>query len=392
MVKIPTLQQLYNDILTDLQTGYSITIPVFGKSFLRVQAAVQAGKMKLYYLAVGLLQKNIFVDTADPEAAGGTLERFGRVKIGRNPYPATQGQYEVGVTGVFGGIIPGQTTWLSDDSSLNPGMLFILDNSHTLTGTTDIITVRALTPGTGSKLMAGDTLTATAPIINVDGGAGVVTETIAPVDAESIEDYRKVVIDSYRLYPQGGAPADYRLWGNDAEGVKQVYPYAASAAPNEINVFVEANISDSTDGMGTPTPTILADVEDVINTDPITGIGRKPLGVFSINVLPIIVNKIAIQITGFTGVTVDQQALIEQALSEGISAIRPFVAGADVLSERNDYLGINNIINIILNTVPGSVFTSVNMTVQIGAETPVPTASKNFDFGNIPFLTSVSYA
>ena len=87
MITIPTLKELYDQVLSDLETQYSISIPLFGKNFLRALAMVQAAKLKIFYLAVANLQKNIFVDTADPEASGGTLERFGRVKLGRNPFP-----------------------------------------------------------------------------------------------------------------------------------------------------------------------------------------------------------------------------------------------------------------------------------------------------------------
>lgn len=83
-VQIPTTQELYTSIKSDLETELNINIPVFGKIFLRALAAVQAAKLKLYYLAIASVQKNIFPDTADPESIGGTLERFGIVKLGRN--------------------------------------------------------------------------------------------------------------------------------------------------------------------------------------------------------------------------------------------------------------------------------------------------------------------
>lgn len=391
MRNIPTITQLYNEILTDLQTELDVVIPVWGKNFLRAMAAVQAAKLKIYYLGLGSLQKNIFVDTADSEKSGGTLERFGRVKIGRNPFPATQGKYNVTVTGVVGATIPAQTTFKSDDTAQNPGMMFILDIAYTLVAVSDTITLRALVSGTGSRLQIGDTLTATAPIINVDSGAVVSAEVDVPNSAEDIELYRKVVIDSYRLEPQGGASADYRIWGHDASGVKEIYPYAASAAPNEINVFVEATVVDSTDGMGTPTVTILDDVTAAIEADPITGRGRRPLGVFAVHTLPVVVNKVSIVITGYQGLTPAKEALLFQGLSEAIANVRPFIAGADILANKNDVLGNNNIINIILSTIPGSDFSSVEMTIQIGAGTPTVEANKIFDNGNIPFLTAVTY-
>jgi len=391
MTTIPKLKQLFNQIISDLQAQLKITIPSFGKIYLRALAASQAAFLKLVYLALGKVQKNIFVDTADPVALGGTLERFGLVKIGRNPFPATQGQYAVTVTGVTGGVIQQGMTFKTDDNSRNPGMLFILDNQYILTDTTDEVTLRALTAGVGSRLSIGDTLTATAPMIGVDSQVTVSGEVVIPNDPEDIEDYRQAVIDSYRLMPQGGAPADYRIWGREASGVRQIYPYAASGAPGEINVFVEATPIDSTDGFGTPTTTILNDVANRIEYDPETGEGRRPLGVFAVHTLPVVVNKVAITITAFDGITDEKKVTIQQALEEMISNIRPFISGADVLSERNDNLSTNKIIAGILSAIPGSVFGPVTMTIQEGAGTPYPETNKTFDNGNIPVLQSITY-
>jgi len=386
MINIPTISQLYNDILADLQTEFNATVSPFGKSFLRAQAAVQAAKLKLFYLAIGDLQKNIFVDTADPASQGGTLERFGLIKLGRNPFTATQAQYNCTVTGAMGAVIPAQTLFKSDDSSLNPGYLFILDTAYTMPSGTGTIILRALTGGTISSLNISDTLTATAPIINVNSGAVVGSVAVSPIDAETTEQYRAKALQAYRLNPEGGSSADYRLWGSDAAGVQQIYPYTASGLPNEINVFVEAILADSTDGKGTPTSTILTAVSNDIATDPITGKGRKPLGVLAVNVAAIIINNVDITINSGGTITTAQQALITAALTQAISTIRPFIPGADAITAKNDILSTNNIINVILNTIPGLIFSSVTLDINSTPET-----SYVFDLGNIPYLHSVSY-
>ena len=81
MFKIPTLKELYDQSLQDLQTEMGISILPFGKMVLRAQAAWQSAKLKLYYVLLGKVQKNLFADTAEPESMGGTLERIGRLKI-----------------------------------------------------------------------------------------------------------------------------------------------------------------------------------------------------------------------------------------------------------------------------------------------------------------------
>lgn len=391
MATIPTFNNLYTSILSDLETEMVVTIPLFGKIFLRALAMVQAGKLKLFYLALGLLQKNIFIDTADPEAIGGTLERFGRVKLNRSPFAAVAGQYTATVTGTSGSTIPAQTTFKSDDSSTSPGFLFILDNAFTLSGSSGTITLRALTSGIDAKLSVADTLTATAPIAGVNKTATVTAETVTPLAAETTEEYRATGLEAYRLEPQGGAASDYRLWSKDAQGVKQSYAYAKSGAANEIDLFVEANLVDSTDGQGTPGALILSDVESVIEFDPditrpLSERGRRPLGVFDVHVLAITVKQVAVNIASST-FTAAQQAAITTALNTEVSKIRPFVAACDVLENKNDFLDANKLINIILNAVPGSHFGAVTFTID-GS----PTSTYTFIQGNIPHFNGVTFS
>lgn len=120
MTTIPTISQLYAEVLADLQNEYGVTISTVGKVMLRFIAFVQAAKLKLIYLFVGDVQRNITPDTAYSTANGGTLERWGLIKLGRNPLPATQGQYTATVTGTVGAVIPASTTFKSDDDSLSP--------------------------------------------------------------------------------------------------------------------------------------------------------------------------------------------------------------------------------------------------------------------------------
>lgn len=384
MITIPTISQLYNAILNDLQSQFGASIPTIGKNFLRASAMVQAARLKLYYLVLGNLQKNIFVDTADPESAGGTLERFGRIKIDRNPFPAVAGQYQVVVTGSIGAVINSSQTFKSNDDSTSPGMLFILDNSHTLVSSPDTIVVRALVAGLDSKLSNGDNLTATSPIANVNSQVTVNSENIAPLAAETIEEYRAVVLQSFRLTPTGGSASDYRIWASDAQGVQQTYIYSVSGFPNQINLYVEAILIDSIDGKGTPTQAILNQVQADVNADPDTGLGRRPLQAI-INYLPVTIKEIDIVVAG-SSFTSDQKTAITAAMTEYLATVRPFVAGADVIANKNDIFSTNNIASVILNTVPGSVFGAITLNVNSS-----PVASFQFLNGDIPSLNSITF-
>lgn len=391
MITIPTLVQLYNGILADLEAEFGTNIPLFGKNFLRAKAAVQAGKLKLIYLSLGNVQKNIFADTADPESKGGTLERFGRVKLGRNPFAARAGQYELEVTGTIGSIIKASSTFKSNDDSLSPGKLYVLDTAFELTAEIDYITVRALESGLDSSLNINDELTATAPIAGVTSLASVSAEIIEPLSAEGTEEYRGKTMNSFRLEAQGGAPTDFRLWAQDAQGVAAVYPYAKSGASGEVNLYIEATLADSDDGKGTPSAMMIAEVEEVIDFNPDSTLpllerGRRPMGVYQVHYLPVTIKDINIEITGFVGATVAIETAIFNAVATELANIRPFVSGADILDDKNDILDINKIISLILLVRPGSVFTSVDLKVDDVSE-----STWTFTNGDIPFLNTITY-
>lgn len=384
MIPIPTLQQLFLSILADLENQYGGTIPAFGKNSLRAQAAVQAAKFYVYYKLLGFVQKNIFPDLADSEAVGGTLERAGRIKLGRNPFPATAGQYTVTVTGQAGEIIPAATTYKSNDDSANPGLLFVLDTPYTLgVGT---MTLRALTAGLDSQLDVANQLTVTAPIALVDPIVAVIAQVIDPLAAETLEDYRRKVLAAYRLEPQGGAGSDYRIWASEVQGVSQSYPYATTGFANEVDLFIEATIVDSIDGKGTPSaPTILA-VQSAIEDPTATRPSRKPLAVFAVNYIAITPLDVDIKITGFVGITPAIQTAIFNAIEQELARVRPFVSSIDIVADKNDIFDTNKIISLILEANPGSVFGQVDLDVNA-----VPVSTFTFSDGDIPSLQTITY-
>lgn len=390
MTNIPTLSQTYNSIISDLQTQYGNTISPIGRVFLRAAAVVWSAKVWALYMALAFVQKNIFVDTADPEEMGGTLDRFGFVKLGRTRFQATAGIYKIQVTGSIGATVPASTTFKSSDTSLSPGYLFILDTAYTLISPTDTINVRALVAGLESKLNVADKLTSTTPIALVDSEAMVGVIMSDPLAAETVEDYRRKIIESYRLEPQGGAKTDYRIWASDAQGVRKVYPYATSGTPSAVDVYVEATTVDSIDGKGTPTPTIITAVEGVIEFNPNISLalnerGRRPAQCV-VSVLPITAQDVDITVNGFVGLTPTIEAAILTAITNVVNQIRPFVDGSDVVGERNDTIDQNKIIAAILNNQPGSSFGTIDIEV---AGSPI--TSHLFTLGYIPYLNSVNY-
>jgi len=373
---IPTLNQLYLAIIADLESNLSITIPLIGKSYLRAKAMVMAGRLYLLYLLIAQVQKNIFVDTCDEE----TLARFGQVKLNRDRYPATQGQYTVLCVGTIGETIPGSTQFKANDDSQSPGKLFVVDADYVLDGV-NIFTLRALEGGTDSQLAIGDKLSLTGPIPLIDTEVTVQTESVQPQEAETIEDYRQKVINAYRYEPQGGAAADYRLWSTEVQGIVQAYPYATNGQVSEVDLFIE---SDEPDGV--PSAADLANVESSIEDPTSERPSRKPI-THIVNYLSITPLDVDITITDYEDYTAAKDALIEAAITDALADIRPFVSAIDVLADKNDYFDTNTIVSIILAAVPGSVFGAVTMTVG-----GTPYTSFIFSNGDIPKLNNITYA
>jgi len=381
---VPTISELYESIKSDLRNKLNIS-SLIGKMVLLAFAAVQAAKLKIYYLAISKVNQNIFVDTCDDE----TIRRFGFVKLNRYPNPATSGEYEVSVSGVIGAVIPQGTTFKSLDTSTSPDKMFVLDSLFTFTGTTGTITLRAMQAGSESLLDIGDELQLTSPLANVDSFGTVTAVTVTPINEEDIEEYRSQVIQAYRLEPQGGAKVDYMLWGKGAAGVRKIYPYVTIGSAGDIDLYIEAFVDDSSDGKGTPTAAILLDVESVVELDPdttkpIEERGRRPMGVFNINFLPITPLDIDITIVGLSP-TVDVVA-IENAVTSFLSGIRPFIDGGDNPNERNDKLYEADIYKIVRDLLKsGEAFTSISLSVD-----GTPETIYTFEDGDIPYLNSIT--
>lgn len=392
MADIPTLAELQSQIENDIRTELGITKTWIGKVMLRVLALVQAAKLKIFYLHVAQVRKNIFVDTATDEFSGGTLQRFGRVKLGRDPYPAVAGEYVLNVTGISGGVIAKGQTFKSSLGSTSPDKMFEVLAAITLSTTTGLVSVKALEAGTDSVLQVGDELEATSPIENVNSLADVDSITTTAVESEDLEDYRNLTIQSFQLEPQGGAATDYRIWSADAVGVRMVYPYTKSGAIYTVQVFVEALPENTDPGhpVGTPPASMLTDVEEVIELDPdttkdINERGRRPLQAV-VEVLPAVPIAVTITISDLSDKSAPVIAAIETAIEDLFYTIRPYIPGADG-TNRHDTLYISALIAAIFDSIAENISFS-NVSIEIGAVvySQYTFGNTTVTYGNYPYL------
>jgi len=385
MANIPTYGDLYTSIITDLQNKMGIS-SLFGKITLSVYAAVQAGKLKIYYLFINSVQNNVYPDLADDA----TLLRFGNVRLGRDPFPSEAGVYDVDVTGQIGAVIPSGSTFQGTNTdSTSPGKIFVLDSAFTFLSTSGTISLRSLELGTDSILAVSDIVQATSPLLNADDFGTVSAVTTSPTDGEDFEQYRSEILESFQIDLQGGARTDYRIWASDVSGVREVYPYVKSGESGVLSVYVESTIAESTDGYGTPPGSMITDVESVFELDPdttkpINERGRRPLGVFDIEVSAIVVLDVDINITGLTG---GDLVAIRTAIDNYLTDIRPYIAGADDPNYSNKAkLYASTISGIVLDAIGGSE-SFTNLTVDVDG---TPVTVYEFTGGDIPFLININ--
>jgi len=391
-VQIPTLQELTDQILNAIATEFSVDVTDLGSTY-QVWAKVQAGMQYQIYLGLSGVQKNVYYDLAQEDQ----LERYGQQILGRGPAPAEAGEYTIQVTGQIGGVIASGTQFQANDTTLAAGSLFVVDVEKTLTGTTDTLQIRSLEPGTESTLFVDDLLTATAPIANVDSEAIVTVITKTPVAAETTESYRADVLEGARLEPQGGAPSDYRLWCSEIPEIRTTYIYAKFGSPGDIEIYIEATKENTAPAEieGVPTQATIDEVytpqagatpeSGIVVINPTTAKGRKPVSVF--NIFPLSVNPLAVNLF-FTNLSDESlSASIKTAVGNLLYDVRPFIAGADLQSNKNDILTIGAIISAVIDVLEGTGATYTNLTMTVDGNS---VNEYLFDLGFYPYLNIVN--
>lgn len=396
MTSAPTLTELFQSISSDFKQSFSINSENDLKRTLIALASSNAGMLKLFYLALLDVQKNIYPDLADSEKNGGSLERYGRVKLGRDPYPATQGVFKLTITGSIGAVIQINTQFKKLDENSTLPSLYTTTETVTLTTTSAQVTVIADKSGTDYSLAIGDELYSVNPINNISSLAVVSAVDTIPTDAEDIEEYRALVLEAYRLEPNGGSNSDYVFWALDVEGIRTVYPYTTAGVAGTATIYAEATPSASTDGKGTPSQILMDalwtyDKTGVFELDPditqsIYNRGRRQLGLTEINILPVNPIPVNLTITNLKSQTDAVKASITAELEKMLYYKRPFIVGVGDINDKKDTLYMSDIIVSLQNAVEsGNTYDNVTATCN-GLALPF-----KFLNGNIPYINTITY-
>ena len=333
----PTTKQINDNIIAQLEASLNQSIPLLPKSFNRVLAKTLAGVFVLLYKYGGFMFLQMFVQTASMKETvvnGKTiipLVEWGRLIGIGDPVAATSAELQIDITVENQtGSLPSGTQLINADN----GVTYITLGAVLLNAPTVSVVILAVSDQSGGggagaigNLDPGAIVSFANPLANVARDAVVTIQSVTGADGESTDAYRQRVIDRFQKLPQGGALADYELWGEETAGIINVYPYT-SDNPGQVDVYCEATTETDPDGI--PTTAQLEAVLDLINEDQNGLANRRPANALA--------NTFAITRVGFDctvhGLVVDNpatiQASIETAITEFFLDAEPFIDGLTI--------------------------------------------------------------
>ena len=371
---VPTTAELNAAIIAQFEAKFGDPIPIWAKAFLRVLAMVLAGVVIILYKFGGSMFLQMFVQFASDqefEINGKKvipLVEWGRLTGTGDPTEATRAELVIDIT------VNTQVGTLAKDTQY-----FNASNEVTYLTVADVLldaaTVQAsIRPysdqdGGGGKgvignLEVGDVVSLVTPLGAVVTNATVSAVTTTAANAESTANYRQRIIDRFRNQPQGGAPADYELWGEAVEGIINTYPYTGD--PGVVNLYSEATEASSGSADGIPTASQLQAVLDNVNLDDSGLASRRPIDslVYSYAITRSAYN---VTIAGLVGEDLDTaKTQIESALEQYFLSREPYIAGL-ATSYRRDNVTRADVMGTTQDTanVYNATFLSVSV-VKVG--------------------------
>lgn len=368
-LQTPTISEINQNIIAQLEATLNQSIPLLPKSLLRVLARVFAGVFILLYKYGGFIFLQMFVQTAsdqDTTIHGEVVNPldFWGVLIGEGPRGvATQAELLIDIT------VNNQSGFLQSGTqltSVDNGVTYITIGSVALDSSVVQATVLASSDQSGGggagaigNLPQGAILSFVNAPANVARNAAVGSQTVTGADAENTDLYRQKVIDRFQRPPQGGAYSDYATWALDTPGIINVYPYTG-VRPGEVDIYTEATTESSGNPDGIPTAAQLQAVLDNINFVDSGLASRRPITVFP-NSNGITRKGFNVTITGIADVDdlAQTETDIENAIEQYFFSVQPFIVGLTVppREDRITNTRISSIVEDIVNAA-GGFFTS----------------------------------
>ena len=356
--KNKTIEEVQQLLIRSFEHEFNTQLRILPKSFIKILCKVFAGVFIVVYKLVGWYFLQMFPETADWEEItilGVRLRPL--VKLGvlfgvGEPLAGVQWQGIITIDVLTQGSVLYSGTQLKSSVT---GKLYIVEETKALLQTKETVSVVCTEIGTAGNLEKNDTLN----FVNPYGF--IKTETIVSdvarvgLDNELESSYRNRVINRFRLQPQGGALADYRIWASEVSGVLNVYPYNDKEQPGGVLLYVSGISDVYADRI--PDKGLLKKVGEVCTYDPETGKAtRKPLtamldpkndGSYS-NVKPVSVAVFDVVITGVSGIIpADFAQVVKPALQNYFLDRDLYIRGLSDDNNRTNVVSKNHVITVI---------------------------------------------
>jgi hypothetical protein len=349
-----TIEEIRDLLINAFNFYFNKKIRLLPKSFIRVLSVVLAGIFITLYKQIGWLFLQLFPETAywkEVNILGSRvrpLVKWG-VLIGAGiPRTGTQWKGEIAIN------VTNKNTILLGGAQLKSeltGKLYITDTAKFLSDDAETVGITCVNTGSAGNIKKGDTLKFVNPLGNVNKTAAVISVTNDGTDDETEGEYRYRVVNRYRMQPQGGALADYRIWASDVPGVLSVYPYNDADFPSGVLLYVSGNPSLFPDRI--PTGALLKQVGDACTYDPKTGKAtRKPITAVIdpegdgsyLNVKPVSIIEFDIYVTGLTGVIPsDFATAVRPAIEDYYLGRESYIRGLSDDNNKTNIVSRNNV-------------------------------------------------
>lgn len=255
MITLPTVAQIRDQIISDIEGKIGQTVPVLPRAFFRVLATALAGVLALLYRFGAWIYDQIFPQTADSEALGRIGTQYGIIRKA-----SVSAVLTATATGTNGTTIPAGTLWTYN------GAVYQQTADADIAAGSATITIEALTSGDAGNIANGQIIKIGTPQAGVVESSAIASTVTLGEDQEAIEDYRRRIIQRLQQRPQGGAAADYVGWALEVPGIVKAFAYRT--APGDVTVYPMAALS----GARVPDAPKLAEVQAYLSDD-----HRRPL-------------------------------------------------------------------------------------------------------------------
>lgn len=370
-LETPTTTEISDNIVSQMEANLNQSVPLLSKSFIRVMAKAMAGVFVLIYKYGGFIFLQVFPSTASNKETivnGKTitpLAEWGSLIGVGSQTPAVQAELYAAVTvQSAGATLPAGSQLINRTN----GVTYLTTTSVLLSGSSVTLGIKASADqsggdgsGTIGNLDAGAIVSFANPLPSVARDATIQSVITYGVDAETTDSYRQRIIERFQARPQGGAYADYRVWGEAVEGIAAVYPYTGQT-PGAVNVYVLAS-----DGPGIvngiPTAAQLQAVLDACYYDEEGRATRAPVNSL-VNTYSIYRIEFEAVITDLSVDNIDQvKADIDAALVEYYYSREPYIAGLSALPQRNRVTrsGVAGVVDDVVSAA-GGIFSDAKLT------------------------------